>query len=360
MLITIKFTLGPSPPSPFALLDANFGESSFFMICESSQQKNHPNERINIRTFLSHEGSNNECTSTKDESVSVTRRIWRFDKLLCGSFGASDGLFDFTTTVLLDVDVDVAVVTRAVLLKDLDGLRTTSLLVGKRRLPLARSEREGCRADENMSSRLSLSSRGEKMSTFFQFHFPKNLTSLPDDAGFFETSSQSATTRFDSTSSSSSSSRCVSSDWRGFRNNKYRSIMSIRGTFQLSKLSFFHCPHTGSSKGLNAFLSNVFPSLEKHCSQTRGASLVLDVTQRRGQDPYLRAEFLNGREKTIGLKNKTEEEVAVLVNNAMSEKGRVVKKVPRRVMRTRITSVQGAWQPSVTSGGGGAKRESSL
>jgi hypothetical protein len=105
------------------------------------------------------------------------------------------------------------------------------------------------------------------------------------------------------------------------------------------------------------------PSLEKHVSQLRGASLVLDVTQRRGQDPYLRAEFLNGREKTIGLKNKTEEEVAVLVNDVMSEKGRVVKKVPRRVMRTRITSVQGTWQPSVTmsgGGGGGAKRESSL
>ena len=137
--------------------------------------------------------------------------------------------------------------------------------------------------------------------------------------------------------------------------------MSIRGTFQLSKLSFFHCPHTGSSKGLNAFLANVFPSLEKHCAHTRGASLALDVTQRRGQDPYLRCEFLNGREKTIGLKNKTEEEVAVLVNNAMSEKGRVAKKVPRRVMRTRITSVQGAWQPSSTmTGGGGAKRESSL
>jgi hypothetical protein len=174
MLITIKFTLGPSPPSPFTLLDANFGESSFFMICESSQQKNHPNERINIRTFLSHEGSNNECTSTKDESVSVTRRIWRLDKLLCGSFGASDGLFDFTTTVLLDVDVDaVIVVTRAVLLKDgkffffWEFERIASLLVGKRRLPLV------CRADENMSSRLSLSSRGEKMSTFFQFHFPQ-------------------------------------------------------------------------------------------------------------------------------------------------------------------------------------------
>ena len=119
MLITIKFTLGPSP-SFFTLLDVNFGESSFFMICESSQQKNHPNERINISTFLSHEGSNNECTSTKDEPVSVTRRIWRLDKLLCGSFGAFDGLFDCTTNSELDVDVDAAVVVTSavVLLKD--------------------------------------------------------------------------------------------------------------------------------------------------------------------------------------------------------------------------------------------------
>jgi hypothetical protein len=39
------------------------------------------------------------------------------DKLLCGSFGAFDGLFDCTTTGELDVDVDAAVVT-TVLLKD--------------------------------------------------------------------------------------------------------------------------------------------------------------------------------------------------------------------------------------------------
>jgi len=117
--------------------------------------------------------------------------------------------------VLLDVDVDAAVVTPKFFFF-WEFERTASLLVGKRRLPLARSEREGCRADdENMSSRLSLSSlrAGKKCPLFFQFHFPKNLTFLPD-AGFEtskEGSKKTRIIRFDSSSSSSSS---VSSDWR--------------------------------------------------------------------------------------------------------------------------------------------------
>ena len=53
---------------------------------------------------------------------------------------------------------------------------------------------------------------------------------------------------------------------------------------------------------------------------------LFEIQQRKGKDPYLRAMFVNKREKTIGLKNKTEEEIAILVENVMSEKGLTVKK----------------------------------
>ena len=126
-----------------------------------------------------------------------------------------------------------------------------------------------------------------------------------------------------------------------------REIMSIRGIFQLTKLTFVHCPHTGTSKGINQFLVNALPSLRVQTEERRGEDHknVFEIQQRKGKDPYLHAMFVNKREKTIGVKNKTEEEIAILVENVMSEKGRTVKKIPRRVMRTRISSVQGTWQP---------------
>ena len=126
-----------------------------------------------------------------------------------------------------------------------------------------------------------------------------------------------------------------------------RERMSIRGIFQLAKLTFVHCPHTGTSKGINQFLVNALPSLRIQTEERRGEDHknVFEIQQRKGKDPYLHAMFVNKREKTIGVKNKTEEEIAILVENVMSEKGRAVKKIPRRVMRTRISSVQGTWQP---------------
>jgi hypothetical protein len=71
---------------------------------------------------------------------------------------------------------------------------------------------------------------------------------------------------------------------------------------------------------------------------------VFSVHQTRGRDPHLRCVYLSGKEKTIDLKNKSEEEVARLVAAAASEKGGK-KKITKggRVRRTRRESVQGAW-----------------
>ena len=80
---------------------------------------------------------------------------------------------------------------------------------------------------------------------------------------------------------------------------------------------------------------------------------VFSVHQTRGRDPHLRCVYLSGKEKTIDLKNKSEEEVARLVAAAASEKGGK-KKITKggRVRRTRRESVQGAWAAGAPSGGG--------
>ena len=66
------------------------------MIGLSSQQKNHPNERMKTNTCFSNSGSNNECTLTSFASVEETWRTFAPVKALKASFGAFAGLLDFT------------------------------------------------------------------------------------------------------------------------------------------------------------------------------------------------------------------------------------------------------------------------
>ena len=129
--------------------------------------------------------------------------------------------------------------------------------------------------------------------------------------------------------------------------------MSVRGTLQLSKMSIFYCPRTGTSRGVLRFLDRFFLGKKDDENNTTTSEIddvvfkrkgVFSVHQTRGRDPHLRCVYLSGKEKTIDLKNKSEEEVARLVAAAASEKGGK-KKITKggRVRRTRRESVQGAW-----------------
>ena len=130
--------------------------------------------------------------------------------------------------------------------------------------------------------------------------------------------------------------------------------MSVRGTLQLSKMSIFYCPRTGTSRGVLRFLDRFFVGKKDDENTTTITSEIDDVVfkrkgvfsvhQTRGRDPHLRCVYLSGKEKTIDLKNKSEEDVARLVAAAASEKGGK-KKITKggRVRRTRRESVQGAW-----------------
>ena len=125
--------------------------------------------------------------------------------------------------------------------------------------------------------------------------------------------------------------------------------MSVRGTLQLSKMSIFYCPRTGTSRGVLRFLDRFFLGKDNESNTTSEIDVVkrkgvFSVHQTRGRDPHLRCVYLSGKEKTIDLKNKSEEEVARLVAAAASEKGGK-KKIMKggRVRRTRRESVQGAW-----------------
>ena len=119
-------------------------------------------------------------------------------------------------------------------------------------------------------------------------------------------------------------------------------------------MSIFYCPRTGTSRGVLRFLDRFFVGKKDDENTTTITSEIDDVVfkrkgvfsvhQTRGRDPHLRCVYLSGKEKTIDLKNKSEEEVARLVAAAASEKGGK-KKITKggRVRRTRRESVQGAW-----------------
>jgi hypothetical protein len=151
-------------------------------------------------------------------------------------------------------------------------------------------------------------------------------------------------------------------------------IMSVRGTLQLSKMSIFYCPRTGTSRGVLRFLDRLNRGKDDENTATKATAAsserddddvvfkriiikgVFSVHQTRGRDPHLRCVYLSGKEKTIDLKNKSEEEVARLVASCASEKGEKKKKTMMmkggRVRRTRRESVQGAWAAGAFSSGG--------
>ena len=154
--------------------------------------------------------------------------------------------------------------------------------------------------------------------------------------------------------------------------------MSVRGTLQLSKMSIFYCPRTGTSRGVLRFLDRLLNrgKDDENTTATKAAAKtsserddddvvfkriiikgdVFSVHQTRGRDPHLRCVYLSGKEKTIDLKNKSEEEVARLVASCASEKGEKKKKTMMkgggRVRRTRRESVQGAWAAGALLSGG--------
>ena len=153
--------------------------------------------------------------------------------------------------------------------------------------------------------------------------------------------------------------------------------MSVRGTLQLSKMSIFYCPRTGTSRGVLRFLDRLLNrgKDDENTATIKAAAAsserddvdvvfkriiikgdVFSVHQTRGRDPHLRCVYLSGKEKTIDLKNKSEEEVARLVALCASEKGEKKKKTMMmkggRVRRTRRESVQGAWAAGALLSGG--------
>ena len=128
--------------------------------------------------------------------------------------------------------------------------------------------------------------------------------------------------------------------------HKNEQNMSIRGVWQLTKLTLTSCDRTGTSKGCREFVQETLPKLITSMKEQRSGTLEIVNVISRGRDPHLLAEYANGRKKSIGLKNRECGEVEDVFDMVMNEKGRVVKKIRRKVFAGAVGgSVQGVWQP---------------
>ncbi|EIE22936.1 hypothetical protein COCSUDRAFT_83708 [Coccomyxa subellipsoidea C-169] len=129
--------------------------------------------------------------------------------------------------------------------------------------------------------------------------------------------------------------------------------MARLGVWQLRKLTLNYCNISGSSRGARTFVEDYLPTFKQENPHLQ----VLEDLQ-PGRHPYLKAEYRNGRVRTVGVKNELPDGVlrhAVMLRSAAGRSTHV--KVKTRQVQPAIRtedgkhqraspSVQGMWQPS--------------
>jgi len=120
--------------------------------------------------------------------------------------------------------------------------------------------------------------------------------------------------------------------------------MATHGIKQLHKLTVAYCPHSGSSRHLRAFLGSSDGFFRKFAQEN--PTLNIDVIQRRGKHPFVRGEYVKGWDKTICVKNETDEVICKQINNLNNSSGRKLKKFKSPVIAKNV-STQGVWTPAL-------------
>ncbi|KAL4795867.1 thioredoxin-like protein [Aspergillus venezuelensis] len=108
---------------------------------------------------------------------------------------------------------------------------------------------------------------------------------------------------------------------------------------QCKQLDFHYCDWAGSSRGMNAFLKHALP---KFAAQNPG--IEIRVSPRPHKHPIIKGHYINGREKTICVRNLEPEQIAVkadMLKAASGEKNKRTKKPVTSINE----SVRGIWDP---------------
>ncbi|GJP32861.1 hypothetical protein CLOM_g17455 [Closterium sp. NIES-68] len=117
--------------------------------------------------------------------------------------------------------------------------------------------------------------------------------------------------------------------------------MAVRGVWQLKRLIVNHCDFSGSSRGAREFVASLLPHFTEGNPQ-----LAVEAVVRRGKHPNLHAEYVNGRERVVDVKNQEAETILIQALRLRNSTGRKVVKLKTRHESAR-PSIQGMWTPEL-------------
>ena len=93
--------------------------------------------------------------------------------------------------------------------------------------------------------------------------------------------------------------------------------MATRGVWQLTRLAFNTCNHSGSSRGARVFLDEYLPHFAKEHPH-----IEVTTTVTPGRHPSVRGDYMNGTSRSVGLKSEEPGEILRQVMNLRSTIGR--------------------------------------
>ncbi|PVI01443.1 hypothetical protein DM02DRAFT_591097 [Periconia macrospinosa] len=108
---------------------------------------------------------------------------------------------------------------------------------------------------------------------------------------------------------------------------------------QCKKLEFHYCDWAGSSRGMNAFIKTNLSAFAK-----RNPSIEISVSPRPRKHPVIRAHYINGNQRSICVRNMSNDivkEKAELLRDASGEKNQKYSKPVTSINE----SVRGIWSP---------------
>lgn len=114
--------------------------------------------------------------------------------------------------------------------------------------------------------------------------------------------------------------------------------MARRGVPQLTRLVLSYCDHSGSSRGARQFAAEWLP---RFAAEAPGVAVESEVV--RGASPVLRASYLSGLSRTVGLSNAAPEAILRQAAFLRSSAGRKASLQVKQRTRTRRPSIQGQW-----------------
>jgi len=106
-------------------------------------------------------------------------------------------------------------------------------------------------------------------------------------------------------------------------------------------LSLHYCDWAGSSRGMNSFLRSA------HLPQLTSSHphVEFKISPRPGKHPVLKAQYVNGREKAVCVRNLRVEEIRQKVEGLLGNDGKKNRRLGARKVVAANESVRGVWSP---------------